>query len=110
MGTVRAIFVAILAFSVAMLPVAGAMARVNSHDLVVTASQADCCAKSMPCEKNTDGCGSAADCALKCLNFSAVASAPIDIALAASPLGKSALAIQGVLSPSENPPLPPPRV
>ena len=106
----RTILVNSVAFSVAMLPIAGGMARAISHETSLTAPQVDCCPHGKPCEKKTNGCGSMAGCALKCSSFSSAVPAPLAVALTASGLEKPALVVQSFRSPSENPPLPPPRL
>src|SRR6188474_2701110 len=110
MTLVRTIFVALVALSVAALPVAGGMARAAiSHEMTLV-GQGDCCHDGKPCEKKTDDCGSMAGCALKCFNYSAAVTAPDAVQLTFSALEKSAFIVRGVPSPSDNPPLPPPRV
>jgi hypothetical protein len=111
MNLVRTILVAFIALSVAMLPVAGGMARAAmSHDMSSAAGQEHCCPHGQPCEKRADDCGSMAGCALKCFNFSGTVTALYVIALTASALEQYALIVPGVPTPSDNPPLPPPRV
>lgn len=111
MTLVRTIFVAVMAFSVAALPVAGGMARAAmSHEMTLAAGDGDCCHEGKPCEKKTDDCGSMAGCALKCFNYSPAVTAPHAVQLTFSSLEKSAFIVPSVPSPSDNPPLPPPRV
>ena len=111
MTLARTILVALVALSVAILPVASGMARAAmTHDASVAAGDGDCCHDGEPCEKKTNDCGSEAGCALKCFNFSGALTAPFAIALAASSLEQAALIVPGVPSPSDNPPLPPPRI
>jgi hypothetical protein len=111
MSLVRTIVVALVALSVAMLPVAGGMARAAmSHDMTLSAGEGDCCPHHQPCEKEVDDCGSMAGCALKCFNFSGALTATVVFTLTPSVLEKFALTVPGVPSPSDNPPLPPPRV
>ena len=105
----RTILVALVALSVAMLPVAAGMARAMAHDASVT-SHADCCPNDQPCEKKTDRCGSDAACVLNCFSLTGVVAAPFALALTATALERPALAMQTLRSPAENPPLPPPRV
>ena len=53
--SIRAIFVALVALSVAALPVAGGMARAAmSHDMTLAAGEGDCCHEGKPCEKKTE--------------------------------------------------------
>ena len=111
MTFIRAIFVAFIALSVAALPVAGGMARAAmSHETTLAAGEGDCCHEGKPCEKKTDDCDSMAGCALKCFNYSAAVTAADAVQLTSSSLEKSAFIVPGVPSPSDNPPLPPPRV
>ena len=113
MALVRTIFVVVVALSVAALPVAGGMARAAmSHGMTLAAGagDSDCCHEGQPCKKKTDDCGSMAGCALKCFNYSAALTAPHAVQLIFSSLEKSAFIVPGVPSPSDHPPLPPPRV
>jgi hypothetical protein len=108
MKAFRAIFVALIALSVAAVPAAGGIAlAAMSHDMT---DAGDCCHEGQPCKKKTDDCGSMAGCALKCFNYSAVVMAPHAVQLTFSSVVKSAFIVPGVPSPSDNPPLPPPRV
>jgi hypothetical protein len=109
MSNVRTILVALIALSVAMLPVAGGFALTASHDATFSASHSDCCHQGKPCEKEMDGCGSTAACAVKCFGFSGVSVESFAIALRA-PVSQRPDAVPSDLrSTSENPPLPPPR-
>jgi len=111
MSIVRAIVVALMALSLAMLPVAGAMARAVPPGTTLVASQSDCCPQGRLCEKQmSHDCGAMAGCMLKCSSFSASTVAPSGLTLVASPLPQSILVAEIVRSPSVNPPLPPPRV
>ena len=111
MRPVRAIFVALIALSVAALPVASGMARAAmTHQMTLVTGLIDCCHEGKPCQKKTDDCGSMAGCALKCFNYSAAVTAPHAVQLTFSSLEKAAFIVPGIPSPSDNPPLPPPRV
>jgi len=111
MVLVRTIFVAVVALSVAALPVAGGMARAAmSHDMTLAAGDGGCCHEGQPCKKKSDDCGSMAGCALKCFNYAPAVAALDAVQLTFSSLLKSAFIVPGVPSPSDNPPLPPPRV
>jgi hypothetical protein len=110
MSTGRPILIALIALAVALLPMAGGMALAMPHDAFLTASQTDCCPNGQPCEKKTDGCGSVAGCVLKCFSLTGAITAPVAISLMASALDGPAFALQSFRSPTENPPLPPPRV
>jgi hypothetical protein len=108
---IRAILVAFVGLSVAMLPVAGAMARAVPSGTTLVASQSDCCPQGKLCEKQmSHNCGAMAGCMLKCSSFSASTVAPSGLTLVPSPLQQSILLAEIVRSPSVNPPLPPPRV
>jgi hypothetical protein len=110
MDRFRVILVALVAFSVAVLPLAGGMAFAMPHHAALAAQQADCCPHGKPCEKKTNDCGSMAGCALKCFNFSGamVSGAVVRPALAADV--EPVLASLSFHSNSTAPPLPPPRV
>ena len=111
MSIVRAVLVAFIAVSVAMLPVAGVMARASLPDMSFNAAQSECCPQGQHCEKQAKGdCGKSAACALKCSGFSASTVAPSGLTLVPSPLQQSILVAEIVRSPSVNPLLPPPRV
>ena len=111
MTFIRTIFVAFVALSVAALPIGSGMARAAmSHDMSQAAAEGECCPHDKPCEKKTNDCGSMAGCALKCFNYSGFVTAPLAIMVMSSALERSALMVPGLPSPSDNPPLPPPRV
>ena len=111
MGIFRAILITLVAVSIAMLPVAGSVAQASAHGTPHIASQSDCCTDGEPCEKQMPNkCGQTAECMLKCFNFSGALVASLAMKPAVSSSDKSALVIQSVGSPLENPPLPPPRV
>jgi hypothetical protein len=107
----RAILVALIALSVAMLPVAGNVARAMSTEAAFGAAHVDCCPHGKPCDKGTtNDCDSMAGCALKCFSFSGAVVAPSAVNRAELPTETSALVVQSFSSSSDNPPLPPPRV
>jgi hypothetical protein len=110
MHIIRAILVALIAFSVATLPVAGGTARALSHNAMLTAPMADCCPQGKPCEKPTNDCGSMAGCALKCPTFTAAPVTPQVTAFGVLISERPAFLRNSFRSPSEHPPLPPPRV
>ena len=109
MSTRRPILIALIALAVALLPMAGGMAVATPH-AAFTAPQADCCPNGKPCEKKTNGCGSVAGCVLKCFNLTGAVAAPFAVSVTPSTLEKPALVTQAFRSPTQNPPLPPPRV
>jgi len=111
MSSLRAIIVAAVALSVAMLPVAGAMAHAMPSETSFVSVQSDCCPHSESCDKHAAGdCTTLAGCGLKCFGFSATVAGPSSMILLPSSSRKSALATEGVKSPTYNPPPPPPRV
>jgi hypothetical protein len=110
MRLTRAIVVALVALSVAMLPVTGGVAFATPHDTSLTASHTDCCPHGKPCEQKADDCGSVAGCLLKCCGVLASLPAPIKVALPALASEKPTHAPRSFRSPFEYPPLPPPRV
>ena len=110
MQTFRAILVALIAFSVAMLPVAGVMASTKMPGMSASATP-DCCPHGEPCDKKvSDNCATAAGCALKCFNFSGNVVSGVVAKLTAGALIKPALASLSLDSDPAAPPLPPPRV
>ena len=109
MSAGRTILIALIALAVAVLPMAGGIA-LATHDASFTAAPADCCPHGKPCEKKTDGCGSVAGCVLKCFNLTGAVAAPFAASVMPSTLEKPALVTQAFRSPTQNPPLPPPRV
>jgi hypothetical protein len=111
MSTFRAILVALVAMSVALLPVPGGMTAAQLPAATMTAVQPDCCAHGKPCEqKGTKDCGSLAGCALKCFSLSVAAVGPTAMTSPAEVVAKFAFIAQAFPSASDNPPLPPPRV
>jgi hypothetical protein len=111
MSPLRAILVAFIALSVALLPVAGAKALNLSSETSLVSVQSDCCAQGEHCDKQQKGdCTKLAGCGLKCSGFSAAFAGPSGIVLAPSRSQKTALATGAIGSPTYNPPSPPPRV
>jgi hypothetical protein len=111
MSTFRAVLVAFVALSVAMLPVAGAEFRAFSPDSSFDAAQSDCCPQGQQCDKQAKGeCGKLAGCTLKCSSFSASLAALSGVARLPSASQRMALVAQSAIASSQNPPLPPPRV
>jgi hypothetical protein len=112
MESLRAIIVAAVALSLAVLPVSAAEMRSSmAAGISDVTAHADCCPQSGHCEKQTKkGCGDSASCALKCsvLPANAVAAMALASPPAASPT--PARLIEKLHSALEHPPLPPPRV
>jgi len=110
MSIFRAILVSFVALAVAMLPVAGGFVHANAATGVsLSAAPADCCPEGKPCEKAMHDCGAMAGCMLKCSGVSGAVSAPFAMALTVSANERPPFALQRLLAPSQNPPLPPPR-
>ena len=114
MTFIRTIFVAVVALSVAALPIGSGMARAAmsvamSQDMSQAAGEGECCPHDKPCEKKTNDCGSMAGCALKCFSYSGFVTASLAVVIMSSALERTALIVPGLPSPSDNPPLPPPR-
>jgi hypothetical protein len=105
----RNILVTLVAVSVAILPLAGAMVRAEPARMSMAGMTSDCCPHSKPCDKKND-CGSVAGCSLKCSNFSGLmvsaAVAPLNLAADLAPV----FARLSFHSNPFAPPLPPPRV
>ena len=112
MSSVRAILVAIIAVSVAILPLAGASARVFAPADTHVATQSDCCPQGQDCPKPGSGdCHKSTSCALKCsTGFVAAMLMPSGLAPLRVTSEKSVLLSESPTSRSSNPPLPPPRV
>lgn len=108
MSIARAILVILTAFSVAVLPVAGAAARVSAP--LSVAAQAECCPPGEHCDEHQGDCTKDAACALECSSVSAVALTSPETAYSLPTPPKLALAAEIALSLAPNPPSPPPRV
>ena len=76
----------------------------------LTSGPTDCCPEGQPCEKTMHDCGSLAGCLLKCSGLSGAIVAPFAMALTVSATERPPFALQRLLAPSQNPPLPPPRL
>jgi hypothetical protein len=112
MSIVRAILVAFVALSVAMLPVAGGLARAMSPETSLSVVQADCCPPGKPCEKTKapGDCGSMTGCVLKCFNFSVAIVSGVVVKPVPTSAIEPVLASLIVDSHPAAPPFPPPRV
>jgi putative hemolysin len=110
MRLVRAILIALMAFSVAMPPMAMAKAHVPSSDGVLAAAQSDCCPQGQHCDKQAkDDCAKFAECMLKCSGLSALPLLPGGVAF--SPSASPEMPPTTGLAPARpsTPPSPPPR-
>ena len=76
----------------------------------LTGGATDCCPDGQPCEKTMHGCGSLAGCLQHCSGLSGTIVAPFAMALTVSAKERPPFALQRLLAPSQNPPLPPPRL
>jgi len=110
MTSVRAIVVGLIALSLAVLPLAGGMAQAMSDDAVMTATHGDCCHDGKPCEKGMDDCGSSAGCVFQCFQLAGSGTTPFAVVRTASTLKQAPLVPLDLRAPTENPPLPPPRI
>jgi hypothetical protein len=105
------ILVSLVAMAVAMLPLAGGFGHADGvPHMSSTGDPVNCCPDSQPCEKTMPDCGSLAGCLMKCSGLSGAVVAPFAIALTVSTTERPSFAVQRLLAPAENPPLPPPRV
>ena len=111
MTLVRTIFVAVVALSVAALPVASGMARAAmTLNASIAAPKTECCPHHQPCEKKTNDCGSVAGCAQKCFNHTGIIVSGAVSKPNAEAVARPALPSLGLNSNPTAPPLPPPRV
>ncbi|MEZ5829283.1 MAG: hypothetical protein R3D01_13290 [Hyphomicrobiales bacterium] len=112
MTNLRAIVVAVLAFSLAVLPVSAAEMRSSmAAGMSGTADQAECCPQAGHCEKQTNkDCGHSTSCALKCSVLPATQVAAKDLVSPPKTAPELAVVIPALRSALEHPPLPPPRV
>jgi hypothetical protein len=109
MSTIRPVLIALIALSVAFLPLAGGLAFAMPHEGGIVASDADCCPDGKPCEKKTNRCGVDSACMLKCSGLMGVSAAPPTLLLTISAMEEATLDSSAFCSPGEHPPLPPPR-
>jgi hypothetical protein len=108
MRTVRAIFVALTALSLALLPMAGVAAPVHSPDSI--SAHADCCPMDGDCGKHSKGgCSEDASCAFKCAGVSAIPLASSETASVPNASAELTPIAQLSLPVAPNPPSPPPR-
>jgi hypothetical protein len=106
----RGFLVFTVAISVAMLPLAGGMARAQAIGSFMSGMHSDCCPHGKACEKNEmDDCASMAGCALKCFNYFA---SVFQMVLKPAHVGGPGPTLADLSFPSDTiaPPLPPPRV
>ena len=72
MTVIRAALIVLIAFSVALVPIAGAKAHGLLPGSSVTAAHSDCCPQGKDCDKQEKGdCAKLAACALKCSSLTA---------------------------------------
>lgn len=108
MSIARAILVILTAFSLAVLPVAGAAAR-GSSDVTVS-THADCCPPGQDCDEHSKrDCTKDASCALKCSSVTVAPLAEIDAVHTSYRLPRSVLVTGIAPSLAPIPPSPPPR-
>ena len=108
MSIARAILVILTAFSLAVLPVAGAGARGSSAPSMSV--HADCCPPGQNCDEHSKrDCTKDASCALKCASVTAAPLTEIDAVQTSYRLPRSALVTGIAVSLAPIPPSPPPR-
>ena len=108
MRIARAILMILTAFSVAMLPVAGASARIGGP-MTYTAHE-ECCPPGQYCDEHAKkDCDQEAACALKCASPSAAPLTSSETAFTAYSSAGLALVPATALSLAPDPPSPPPR-
>jgi hypothetical protein len=111
MDFARTVLVALIALSVALLPVAGASTHAFAPGDIHVTAQSDCCPQGQDCAAPGKGeCGKAASCALKCSGVFAATLTPVGLSPAPLSAEKSVFLSESPTSRSTNPPLPPPRV
>ncbi|MGE3530050.1 MAG: hypothetical protein AB7G54_11535 [Methyloceanibacter sp.] len=108
MKIARALFVALTALSVALLPVAATAAHVSSA--LSVSAHADCCPAGQDCDKESKGgCMKDAACALKCAGATAIPLASPDMVRIPASTAEFAPIPRLDLALAPNPPSPPPR-
>ena len=106
---VRAVMVALTAFSVAFLPLAGNGAHAFAPETSI-ATPLDCCPHAEHCDKQAKGdCGKSAECTLKCAGVSALPLAPTRVAFSPSAAPQASALTGTATTRSSTPPSPPPR-
>jgi hypothetical protein len=98
-----------IAVSLAVFPLSRGVGHVLPQQSAA-ALDSGCCDKSEPCEKKTNDCGSTAACVLKCSSLPGAMAAPVTVQAVEAALLEPARLSAGFISPSDNPPLPPPRL
>jgi len=111
MSHLRAILIAFIAVSVALLPIAAGPAIARSATASIVVTQPDCCDHAQPCKsKNAGGCEQLAGCTLKCGSAAAGILGAASRTLPLPETAKPPFLTRSLFSAPENPPLPPPRV
>jgi hypothetical protein len=109
MRIVRAIMVALTAFSVAFLPLTGIGAQAHSPETSIV-MPSDCCPQGQHCDKQAKSdCAKFAECLLKCLGVSALPLLPDGVAFSPSASPDAPLTTGLAAARSSTPPSPPPR-
>jgi hypothetical protein len=108
---IRAALIVLIAFSVALVPVAGPKAHAFLLGGSAIAAHSDCCPQGKDCDKQEKGdCAKLAACALKCSSLTAATLEAQTAASSALPSQRPMLAAGLMASLRSNPPLPPPRL
>jgi hypothetical protein len=85
---IRAALIILVAFSVALVPIAGAKAHALLPEKSAVTVHSDCCPQGQHCDKQEKGdCAKLADCALKCSSLSAATVEAQTIALSRKSIG-----------------------
>lgn len=106
----RAILVALLVFSVAILPIAGSVAHAASST-VVSLTSPDCCPHDKTCDKQMPlNCDLSGACVAKCFSPSATVVAAPQLTGMVLASQKPVLSGEAFHAGSQSPPLPPPRL
>jgi hypothetical protein len=110
MRIVRAIVVALTAFSVAFLPLAGIGAQAHSPGTSI-GMPSDCCPQGQHCDKQAKGdCAKFAECLLKCSSVSGIPVTPAGLVFSPTTSLEAPSTTGLATALLFNPPSPPPRV
>jgi hypothetical protein len=110
MKALRALFITILALSIALPPVAAAEASVSPSGPHEIGASSDCCPPGQRCNKQKGDCGQDAQCALKCASLAADVLAPSNAATHFSHNPSNRVVAERVTLRVVGPPPPPPRI
>jgi hypothetical protein len=109
MSTLRALFVALISLSVAVLPVAGSTALAFSPGTTIANVLPDCCLNGECKSPMQGGCAKFAGCEVKCSSLVALDLPPSQTHQTPATATTASLIADKATSRSHNPPSPPPR-